>query len=137
MSLNARFSLWLKLTEVAKVERKMDKKPLPDFATDFDESIALDVEWLCRVQDKSMSADGGVAIDQPLLGLVEYIDGKLNGRESCLELSRLENIYVVCHRLHRIETVRTLSLSKVLSADLLEVILPLIRRMVTENRNYT
>lgn len=124
------------MTEEATVERKMNKKTLPVNAIDIGEVIEPGAEWLCRVQDQSLSADGGVAIDQPLPGLVEYIDGKLNGRESCTGLSSLEKIYLVYHRLHRIETDQTLSLIKVPSADTMKVLLPLIRRMVSQNRNY-
>lgn len=61
MSLKSKISLWLKMNKAAKVEKANDTKPLPDVIIDIDKAIHLGMEWLCRAQDKSASADGGVA----------------------------------------------------------------------------
>lgn len=61
MSFKAKLFLWLKMTKAARAERRKDQLPLPDQILDIDEAIRLGASWLCRAQDKSASADGGVA----------------------------------------------------------------------------
>lgn len=81
----------------------------------------------------SVMYPSSVAIGNPLPGLAEYIDAKLEGEEFCKILNRQENTYVVWPRLPRIETDQTLSLIKVPAADSVEVFLPIIRQMTVEN----
>jgi hypothetical protein len=61
MNLKSKISLWLKMTEAAKIEKANDKRPLSVEVINIDKAINLGMEWLCRAQDKSSSADGGVA----------------------------------------------------------------------------
>jgi len=71
-----------------------------------------------------------VAIDHPIPALAEYIEAKLEGEALCEILPDSHpNLRVICSRLPRIETDQTLSLIKVQSSDVVEVMIPIIREM--------
>ena len=56
----------IRLSAAAKAERRRDLKGLPARDPGIDKVIREGVDWLCRAQDASASADGGVSRDYSL-----------------------------------------------------------------------
>ena len=56
-----------RLTATAKAERQRDRQGLPAETPDLETAIREAVAWLCRAQDSSLSADGGVAHNYSLI----------------------------------------------------------------------
>lgn len=57
----------LALPAAARRQRARDRRGLPDTDPGIDACIVAAIDWLCRAQDRSASADGGVARDYSLL----------------------------------------------------------------------
>jgi hypothetical protein len=74
------------------------------------------------------------AINNPLPELAEYIDAKIAGENLCGELNSLENISVLVSRIPRTKTDQTMSLIETKSEHPEDVMLPIIREMVSLNK---
>jgi len=57
----------LALPAIARRQRARDRKGLPGDDPGIDATVAAAVDWLCRAQDRSATADGGVARDFSLI----------------------------------------------------------------------
>jgi hypothetical protein len=73
-----------------------------------------------------------IAIDNRLPELAEYIDAKIAGENLCRELnSNTKNITILVSRMPRTKTDQTMSLIEAKSENAEDVMLPLIRKMIS------
>jgi hypothetical protein len=79
----------------------------------------------------SMFYPSTIAIDQPIAELKEYIEAKKAGEEFCerMNAKALKGFYILVSRLPRINTDQTNSIAKVDSEDVIDTMIPIVRKM--------